>query len=160
MTDQEVQPTFDRRLAGTFDRVLGTLDGLPDVTSTKPSTVQTVLPFIGNVTTYVVRTFRSREAGFTGFIELVDVEGRARIVLPDKVMQALYRQRQSLTDRSTPESRARKAASKAKAKAKAERAKRKAAWAAKNGRGAAGPVAVTVPAAEQYRAEIADLEID
>lgn len=123
------ESTFDRRLASTFDRVLGTLDGLPEVTSTRPATVQTVLPFVGNVTTYVLRTFKSREAGFTLFLELVDAEGRARIVLPDKAVQAIYRQRQSLTDRSTPASRAAKAKARERAKAKAAREARKAAWA-------------------------------
>ena len=99
MPDNQAQPTFDR--------VLGCIDGMPDVQSTKPSTVMSVLPFVGAVVTYVVQTYRTKDQGFMVFLQTVDAEGRARFLIPDKVAQAIYRQRQSLTDRSTPASRAR-----------------------------------------------------
>ena len=124
----------DNQLAQpTFDRVLGTLDGLPGVSSTKPSTVQSILPFIGAGATHVVQTYKDKEQGFMIFIQIVDAEGRARFVLPDKVCQAIYRQRQSLTDRSTPASRARRARKRQRERQRHEREERRRRWAEKNG---------------------------
>ena len=111
MTEQTAQPTFDR--------IFGKLDGLGK--STKPSTVQTTTPIVGGVSTWIVQTMKT-EDGFTVFVQMVDAEGRARFVLPDKVSQAIYRQRQSLTDRSTPQSRARKARSNARKRTRAAKA--------------------------------------
>ena len=54
--------------------------------------------------------------------------GLTRLVLPDKVAQAIYRQRAALTDRSTPESRRRKAAARERARKREEKAARSAAW--------------------------------
>ncbi|HEV8228968.1 MAG TPA: hypothetical protein VGQ86_03340 [Candidatus Limnocylindria bacterium] len=84
----------------TFDRIIGTIDGLPDVDNTRPAAISAVLPIIGRAQTYVVRTYRTREGRFTIFLELVDAEGRARIVVPDKVAAAIYRQREQLIKRA------------------------------------------------------------
>ncbi len=124
-----------------FDRVLGMLDGLPDVKQTRPSTVTTILPILGDSQTYVMRTFR-QGSEYIGFLEMVDADGRERIVIPSKVMAAIYRQRTSLTDNSTPASRARERKRKEREKARREREARKAAWRARHpnaiGRGISG----------------------
>lgn len=84
----------------TFDRILGTLHGLPDVDNTRPAAISDVLPIIGRSQTYVIRTYRTREGRFAIFLELVDAEGRSRIVVPDKVAAAIYRQRELLVKRA------------------------------------------------------------
>jgi hypothetical protein len=78
-----------------YDRVIGTIDGLPDVRKARPSTVVSTTPLLGRSQTYVVQTYKDEE-GFFGFVQMVDAEGRARLVLPPKVMAALYRQRDAL----------------------------------------------------------------
>lgn len=85
----------DRVQRDTFDRVLGTLDGLPNVHKARPSTVTTIMPLIGKSQTYVVQTLKTDEGNFL-FLQMVDAEGRARIVVPPKVAAAIYRQRDSL----------------------------------------------------------------
>lgn len=117
-----------------FDRILSQMVGLPDTKITKPSTILDIYPMLHekNVT-FVVQTHRGKESGFTIFIQIVDAQGRHRVVIPPKVAAAMYRQRQSLTDRSTPESRRRDAAKRQREKQRKEREARKAAYAARNG---------------------------
>lgn len=79
-----------------FDRIIGQLHGLPEVRNTRPSTVTTVLPILGNSQTFVVQTYRD-DRGDTIFLQMVDAEGRARIVIPPAVASAIARQRDSLT---------------------------------------------------------------
>jgi hypothetical protein len=55
-----------------------------------------------------------------------------RLVLPDKVAQAIYRQRAALFDRSTPDSRARAKAKRDRERKREEKAARQAAWRKKN----------------------------
>jgi hypothetical protein len=83
-----------------FDRLLGQIDGLPDVSKAKPSTVMTVMPIIGVSQTYVVQTYKDRDEGFFVFLQVVDGEGRARLAIPPKVAAAIYRQRESLVKRA------------------------------------------------------------
>ena len=116
----------------TFDRILAGYDGLPGFKKTKPATVITAIPIVGVVTSYIVQTMRT-DAGFTIFVQIMDAEGRARFVLTDKVAAALYRQRQSLTDRSTPQSRAKQARKAQREKARRKKQARRQAWAVKNG---------------------------
>lgn len=111
-----------------FDKVMGTLHDLPDVRETKPTTVMQTIPILNETTTAVVQTYRSEEDGFVIFVQIVDPTGHMRIVLPDKVAMAIYRQRDRLMDRSTPESRARKRASAERARKRAEKAERSAEW--------------------------------
>lgn len=87
-----------------FDRIIGAIDGLPDVKKARPSTVTTVLPIIGRSQTYVVQTYHDREDGFTVFLQMVDAEGRARIAIPPKVAAAIYRQRDALVKASRRQS--------------------------------------------------------
>jgi hypothetical protein len=83
--------------ADTFDRILGALTGLPDHRLSRPSTVTTVLPILGNAQSYIVRTMRMPRGTFIGFIEMIDATGKIRIAVPEKAMAALYRQRESLS---------------------------------------------------------------
>ncbi len=96
-----------------FDQLLGSLDGLPGVTSTLPTTIDLVQPVVGHNTTYVVRTFRQqfqtepddankRRTWFedTLFIKFIEGTRVVRLPLPEKVITAAIRQRESLTSRS------------------------------------------------------------
>lgn len=122
-----------------FDYVHGTLTGLPDVKMSRPATLVESLPIINLTTTAVVQTYRNVETGkVTIFLQLIDSTGHQRLVIPDKVAQAIYRQRAALFDRSTPDSRARKAAARRREAARAERAARSAAWRAKHPEGRVG----------------------
>lgn len=85
----------EQRTGDSFDRLIGMIDGLPSVTKSRPTTVTSVMPFIGNSQTHVVQTYKG-EDGFTVFLQMVDADGRARIVIPPKVANAIYRQRDSL----------------------------------------------------------------
>ncbi len=102
-----------------FDRIYGALEGLPGHRMTRPSTVMDSLPIVGNVTTYVVQSVRHEEGVLT-FLQIVDDDGRARLILPDKVSAAIAGQRERLFDRSTPDSRARKARQRALAQKRSD----------------------------------------
>lgn len=88
MSDHQVHP---------YDRLLGALDGLPDVVHTRPTTVRAIVPVIGAAETWIVQTFRQSEQGDTIFLESVSAAGAVRIALPPKVAAAIARQRDSLT---------------------------------------------------------------
>lgn len=115
-----------------FDRLLGTLHGLPDVRETRPTTVMQTVPILNQTTTAVVQTLRMEDEGFLIFLQVVRGDETIRLVLPDKVAAAIYRQRAALVDRSTPESRARAKAKRDRERARAEKAARQAAWRRKN----------------------------
>ena len=78
-----------------FDRMVASLDGLPDVTHTAPSTIRTV-DFIGTSETWIVYTYRMRERGDYVFLETTGEDGIRR-VLPPAVVDAICRQRDALT---------------------------------------------------------------
>ena len=126
MLDEQVQQTFDRGQGfASFDRIHGGLEGLPGYKSTKPSTVIDAMPIIGTRTAYIVQSFRTNAHGFVVSLEIMDAAGQVRIIMPNKVAQAIYRQRQSLADRSTPTSRQRDRARRERARKRAEKAKRR-----------------------------------
>lgn len=87
-----------------FDRIIGSIDGLPDVQRARPSTVTTVMPIIGQSQTYVVQSYKEpadeRAGGFYIFLQRVDAEGGIRIAIPPKVADAIYRQRDALVKAS------------------------------------------------------------
>lgn len=83
-----------------FDRLIGKIDGLPDVSRARPTTVTTVMPILGNAQTYVVQTYKDKDEGFFVFLQMVDAVGRARIAIPPKVAAAIYRQRDALNKQS------------------------------------------------------------
>ena len=134
MTNQTYQ-AVDREMAArhSYDRLMEFMIHAPDSKVTRPTTIMTVLPIVGDVKTVVVRTARNKEHGFTIFLEIADASGLTRIAIPNKAAEAVYRQRQSLTDRSTPESRAKATRQRQREKQRKERAARKAAFAARNG---------------------------
>jgi hypothetical protein len=80
-----------------YDRLLGALHGLPDVESTKQTTMLVVEPLLGNSITYIVQTYRQAERGDTVFVQIVDKVGSVRIALPPKVANVIARQRDRLT---------------------------------------------------------------
>ena len=91
---------MDGQMPDTYDRLLGALDGLPDVVAAKPSTVRVTTPLLGNAETWIIQTIRQNEKGDTIFLERVDRGGSIRIVIPAAVANAMARQRDALTKRS------------------------------------------------------------
>lgn len=81
----------------SFDRLLGSLHGLPDVTRTKPSTLRVVTPLTGVSQIFIVQTYRQREQGDTIFLESVNNAGTVRLAIPPAVAEAIARQRDALT---------------------------------------------------------------
>lgn len=92
MNEPQVYRTVDK-----FDRMMGALTGLPDVTHTKPSTIVAVNPMIGATQTFIIQTFRQREVGDTVFLQYVDDEGRIRLTIPPQAVEAIIRQHDALT---------------------------------------------------------------
>jgi hypothetical protein len=84
----------------TYDRLMGALDGLPDVVHTRPSTVRTTVPILNNSQTYIIQSFRQVGVGDTIFLEMVSRDGSLRVALPPKVADAIARQRDALTAKS------------------------------------------------------------
>jgi hypothetical protein len=80
-----------------FDRLVGALEGLPDVTKSKPSTIRAMLPLVGIARSYILQTYRQRDKGDTIFLETIGSEGSIRIAIPPQVADAIARQRESLT---------------------------------------------------------------
>jgi hypothetical protein len=104
-----------------FDRLLGSLVGIPGVLCSAPTTVRSVTPIAGTAETFIVQTYRQRDEDGDGsavreyvFLEYVDDGGSTRLVIPPAVTKVIIRQHDSLIGR------ARKAA------AKTEAARRKA----------------------------------
>jgi hypothetical protein len=95
MENNSEQPVY--RTIDKYDRMMGSLVDLPDVSKTKPSTLVVQLPFLGAVGTYIVQTLRQRERGDTVFVTYVDDRGSVRLFLPPAVADAIARQRESLT---------------------------------------------------------------
>lgn len=79
-----------------FDRHMGSLDGLPDVVRTKPTTLRTTSPLVGSAQTFIVQTVRRKDLGDTIFLEYVDRDGSKRIVIPSNVADTIARQRDAL----------------------------------------------------------------
>jgi len=82
-----------------FDRLVGALEGLPDVSKSKPTTVRAMLPLIGIAKSFIVQTYRQKDRGDTIFLETVGGEGTVRIALPPQVADAIARQRDALTSK-------------------------------------------------------------
>ena len=105
---------------------------LPDARVTRPSTILEENAVTGLARTWIVRTARQPKEGFGVFLQVAGKEEFVQLVLPHQVAQAIYRQRDALMDRSTPESRARKRAASEAAKRRKEREARRQRWAEKN----------------------------
>lgn len=83
-----------------FDRLLGSMHGLPDVTSTKPTIARSISPLMGTSEMFVIQTYRQKEIGDTIFLEAVSKAGTVRLALPPQVADAIARQRDALTGKS------------------------------------------------------------
>lgn len=90
----------DARTRDVFDRVVGRLEGMTGVVSTRPATVTTVLPMLGDAQTYVVQTYRDEDGSFWLLLQHFAAGGGVRIPIPPKVVQTIYRQRESLVKTS------------------------------------------------------------
>jgi hypothetical protein len=101
---------MSEQMPDSFDRLLGVLDGLPDVVKTKPSTIRTVpLLGVGGSSLHIVQTVRQQimrktKAGVevnqsrdTIFLEVVSEGQTVRLAIPPEVANVIARQRDALT---------------------------------------------------------------
>lgn len=91
--------TDDSTPRDVFDKVIGLIDGTPGTRKTRPTTLVSVEAMLGDAQTYVVQTYKT-EDGFYTFVQMIDRRTGARFVLPPKVTQAIYRQREALVKAS------------------------------------------------------------
>lgn len=101
MTNTE-QPQY--RTVNKFNRMMGTLTNLPDVSHTKPATVVAQEPMIGATQTFIVQTFRqidrdgdASKSRDTLFLQCADDDGLVRLVIPHQAIAAIIRQHEALT---------------------------------------------------------------
>lgn len=81
----------------SYDRLMAALDGIPDCARSRPTTIRTTHPLLGNVETFIVQTFRQKDEGDIIFIEHTGPEGYERYYLPAAVAKVLQRHRDQLT---------------------------------------------------------------
>jgi hypothetical protein len=104
------------RAVDRYDRVMGSLVGLPDVTHTAASTDNVYTPIVGDCVTVTVQTFRQRDltgdtpSRDTIFIVYTSSEGSVRLALPPATAEKIARQRDALSKKN------RRTAAKARAK--------------------------------------------
>ncbi len=79
-----------------FDRAIGALAKLPDVTSVKATTIVTTSPIIGEAQTFIIQTYRQRDVGDTIFLQYIDAAGSQRIAIPPEAAAAIARQYDAL----------------------------------------------------------------
>ena len=89
----------DYRMVDAFDRIRAGMDGRPDVTRTRISTVRNIDALVGNVSTFLIESVREKDEGDTIFLEVASKDGNVRIVLPPKVANVIARQRESLVSK-------------------------------------------------------------
>jgi len=88
-----------------YDRAVSLIE-MPDVLSTKPTTIKTTNPLLGHTGTHIVQTARDADGYHTLFLEVIDPASSTgqstvtQLVLPDAVCRVIYRQRQALITRS------------------------------------------------------------
>ena len=87
-------------LGDVFDRTIRSLSGLPDVISTKATTVRSLSSVLELSQTFIVQTYRQRDEGDTIFIEYIGAEGSFRLALPSVVSDVIARQRDALSGKS------------------------------------------------------------
>jgi hypothetical protein len=87
----------DHPAISEFDRLIGALEGLPDVVKSKPSTIRAMMPLIGIARSYIVQTYRQKDRRDTVFLETIGGEGSIRLAIPPPVADAIARQREALT---------------------------------------------------------------
>jgi hypothetical protein len=100
-SNREESPGGTTPYVDPFDRTIGILHGLPDVTLTKTSVTRVVPPFgVGGTQLYVVQTYRQREQGDTIFLEHVSETGTVRLVIPPQVAAVIARDQLTAKTRS------------------------------------------------------------
>jgi hypothetical protein len=88
----------ERKVLGDiFDRTIRSMNGLPEVISTKATTVRALSSVLELSQTFIVQTYRQKEAGDTIFIEYIGVEGSLRLALLPVVSDVIARQRDAIT---------------------------------------------------------------
>jgi len=94
MSEQNVQSV---QTVDHFDRVRGGLEQVG--MKTKATTIRNADFLVGNVQSYIVETIR-HDGGDTIFVEVANKDGNTRVVLPPKVADTIFRQRNALTKRT------------------------------------------------------------
>ena len=89
-----------KALGDVFDRTIRSMSGLPDVITTKATTVRALSKVLELAQTFIVQTYRQKETGDIIFIEYIGAEGSLRLALPSVVSDVIARQRDALTDKS------------------------------------------------------------
>ena len=89
-----------KALGDIFDRTIRSMSGLPDVLTTKATTVRSMSSVLELSQTFIVQTYRQRDEGDTIFIEYIGAEGSLRLALPSAVSDVIARQRDALTGKS------------------------------------------------------------
>src|SRR4029077_10848051 len=92
--------TERKALGDVFDRTIRSMNGLPDVITTKATTVRSLSSVLELSQTFIVQTYRQKDEGDTIFIEYIGFEGSLRLALPPVVSDVIARQRDALTDKS------------------------------------------------------------
>ena len=92
--------TERKALGDIFDRTIWSMSGLPDVITTKATTVRSLSSVLELSQTFIVQTYRQRDEGDTIFIEYIGAEGSLRLALPSAVSEVIARQREALTGKS------------------------------------------------------------
>jgi hypothetical protein len=98
--EEREEKKMSDQMPDAYDRLLGALDGLPDVVQSRPTTIRLTTPLLGNSQTFIVQTVRQKDKGDTIFLEVVSREGSQRIAIPPGVANAIARQRDALTAKS------------------------------------------------------------
>lgn len=84
--------------ATPFDRAMSLLE-MPDVRSTRPSTIIANNALLGHTGTHVVQTAYHPEDGFTVFLQVIDTGAITQVCLPHAVCAAIRRQMQRASAR-------------------------------------------------------------
>jgi hypothetical protein len=92
--------TERKALGDVFDRTIRSMNGLPDVITTKATTVRSLSSVLELSQTFIVQTYRQKDEGDTIFIEYIGAEGSLRLALPSAVSDVIARQREALTGKS------------------------------------------------------------
>jgi hypothetical protein len=89
-----------KALGDVFDRTIRSMSGLPDVITTKATTVRSLSSVLELSQTFIVQTYRQKDEGDTIFIEYIGAEGSLRLALPPVVSDVIARQRDAITGKS------------------------------------------------------------
>ena len=81
-----------------WEKARNTLWGTPGFQSRQSTVIAPALSFLPQAS-YIVETVKNDD-GWAIFVQMVDQEGGQRLMLPDKVVRAIYRQRDSIIERA------------------------------------------------------------